>query len=77
MIFLVASFTKRHKVIGCIPTGLPRLYVMHVENGITRLSLAALAFMSIPEQYVLPYVPETKLFSLLVISTLRNGQAMF
>ena len=65
-----------YKVVRRIAAGLPRLYVVYVENGIARLSLAALTSMAVTEQHVLPYVPEAELFAFLIVRTLWNRSAM-
>ena len=73
----MASFAESHKVIRCVSAGLTGFYVMHIKYGITGFTLTATAFMTVPEQYILSYIPESKLLAFLVVRALRNGFALF
>lgn len=65
------------EVVRCITTSLPTLDVVNMQLIVPGLALAALSFVSIPEQHVFPYIRETELFPFLVVGTLRRRKTLF
>lgn len=69
----MACPAQRHEVVRGVPSGLPRLDVVDVQNRVLALSVAGLAFVAVTVQHILPGVPETVPGALLVLLSLYVG----
>lgn len=67
---LMARLTDRHQVIGAIPARLAGLDVMNIEYLVFRLALTPLTQMPISRKDIFPDIPETELWTVLVVFTL-------
>ena len=73
----MAFRAQRDKVVRRISTYLSALDMMDMQLSVLGLPLAALAFVPVPEQHVFTHIPESELFTFLVVGTLRQRQSVF
>ena len=66
VVSFVTCFTQCYEIVRCISSGFSTFNVMHIQDVIFGFSFAALTGMSIPKQHIFTYIPEIKLFSVLV-----------
>src|SRR6266700_2882687 len=64
---IVTGLTQRDQVIRAISTSLAGLDVMDSEHGVLRLALTPLAHMTVSRQDIFPDIPETELWTVLVV----------
>lgn len=67
VISLVTRFAQRNEIVRAVTAGLAAFKVMDVQDLILAFAMAVLALVVIAEQDVFAYVPETELWSLLVL----------
>src|SRR2546425_3990577 len=67
---IMPLLTYRQKFLGAIPASLAGLDVMDSENVVFRLALTPLTHMSISRKDIFSDIPETELWTLLIVLAL-------
>ena len=73
----MAGLAQRDQVLWAIATRLSAFDMMHIEYRVFGFAVAPLAAMLVSKQHILPCVPETQLWPLLVLTALDIGGAQF
>lgn len=66
MVFLMACLAEGDQIFWAVPACLSGFQMVDVQDGIFRLSMAVLALVSVPEEHVLPDIPESQLRTFLI-----------
>ena len=69
----MARLTKREQVAGRVSASASAFQVMNIEHRIFRSAVTMLTSVPVSEKNILSNIPETKLFSLLVLFSRNVG----